>query len=261
VTATTIFSDYVRGLRKRSISLVLFLERQHQSLVLWWLVMVGFASTLRILVSPGDLSPSEPATIAPYVLLVSAPIASLMLALRWFEKGDEGSQPTIRMARVGRWRDVSLAEARRHPLYGSSGIMVSLMVGMLMNVIFRTGEYLVTMPAIGAAAPEWLATLHTAMTLDTVVIGSLYIIAFAMALRRVALFPRFLLLVWMLDVSAQLVVAKTAAASSLPPEVAGALHSLLMLNIKKALISMALWLPYLILSKRVNVTFRHRIPG
>jgi hypothetical protein len=261
VTATTIFSNYVRGLRTRSVALVGFLERQHQALVLWWLVLVGFASALRILASPGDLNALTPVTFAPYFLLVCAPIASLMLALRWFEKGDEEPQPTIRMAHVGRWRDVSLQEARRHPLYGSSGIMVSLMIGMLMNVVFRTGEYLMTMPAIGAAAPEWLATLHLAMTLDTVVISSLYIVAFAMALRRVALFPRFLLLVWMLDLTAQMVVAKTAAATGLPTEVAGALHSLLDLNMQKVLISICLWLPYLILSKRVNVTFRHRVPS
>jgi hypothetical protein len=261
VTATTIIDDYVRGLRNRSTALLSFLERQQSCLAIWWLVLVGFACALRITVSPGELSAAEPATFGPYLLLLLAPVASLMLALRWFEKGDEGPQPTIRLARIGRWRDVSSQEARRHPLYGSSGIMVSLIVGMLINVIFRTGEYLMTMPAIGSAAPEWLATLHLAMTLDTVVIGSLYVVAFAMALRRVALFPRFLLLVWMLDLTAQMVVAKTAAASGLPAEVAGALHSLLGLNVQKVLISVALWLPYLMLSTRVNVTFRQRVPA
>ena len=30
-------------------------------------------------------------------------------------------------------------------------------------------------------------------------------------------------------------------------------------NVKKVLISTCLWLPYLLLSKRVNVTFRHRV--
>ena len=30
-------------------------------------------------------------------------------------------------------------------------------------------------------------------------------------------------------------------------------------NVKKVLISVALWLPYLLMSKRVNVTFRHRV--
>jgi hypothetical protein len=43
--------------------------------------------------------------------------------------------------------------------------------------------------------------------------------------------------------------------------VAGALQSLLSGNIDKVMISAALWLPYLILSERVNVTFRHRVRG
>jgi len=43
--------------------------------------------------------------------------------------------------------------------------------------------------------------------------------------------------------------------------VASALHSLLDGNVKKVLISMGLWLPYLLLSTRVNVTYRHRVPA
>ena len=32
-------------------------------------------------------------------------------------------------------------------------------------------------------------------------------------------------------------------------------------NVKKVLISAALWSPYLLLSRRVNVTFRSRVPA
>jgi hypothetical protein len=39
------------------------------------------------------------------------------------------------------------------------------------------------------------------------------------------------------------------------------LQSMLEGNVKKVLIIAALWLPYLLLSKRVNVTFRHRVPA
>ena len=41
--------------------------------------------------------------------------------------------------------------------------------------------------------------------------------------------------------------------------VAGALHTILYNNAEKTLISIALWLPYLLLSARVNVTFRQRV--
>jgi hypothetical protein len=43
--------------------------------------------------------------------------------------------------------------------------------------------------------------------------------------------------------------------------VANAVHTLLIGNVKKVLISIGLWLPYLLLSTRVNVTFRQRVPA
>ena len=52
-----------------------------------------------------------------------------------------------------------------------------------------------------------------------------------------------------------------AGTTDLPATVADALHSLLDGNVKKVLISVCLWLPYLLLSTRVNVTFRHRVPA
>ena len=50
-----------------------------------------------------------------------------------------------------------------------------------------------------------------------------------------------------------------AGTPGLPPAVAGALHDLLDGNVKKVLISVALWLPYLLLSRRVNLTYRSRV--
>ena len=60
----------------------------------------------------------------------------------------------------------------------------------------------------------------------------------------------------------QLFTAKMVVGSGyVPTAVASALQGLLDGNMKKTLISMALWLPYLLLSTRVNVTYRHRIPA
>jgi len=68
--------------------------------------------------------------------------------------------------------------------------------------------------------------------------------------------------IWIGDVGMQLLTADLVAATpGLPGNVAGALHSLLDGNVKKVLISVALWLPYLLLSERVNVTYRQRIPA
>ncbi len=76
------------------------------------------------------------------------------------------------------------------------------------------------------------------------------------------MFPRLLVAIWLLDLAMQLFTAQMVAGMpGLPRDVAGALQPLLEGNVKKVLISMALWLPYLLLSKRVNVTFRHRVPA
>ena len=138
--------------------------------------------------------------------------------------------------------------------------MVSLLVGIILNVPVRAMEYLAAMPAISGPIPPWLSTLHIAMTIDVVLLSSLYTIAFVAALRRVPLFPRLLVAIWLLDVAMQLFIAEAVAdASELPPAVAGALYPLLEGNLHKALISVSIWLPYLLLSKRVNVTYRHRV--
>ena len=246
-------------LHARSAVVLSTLEQRLPVVVLAWGLLVTLASLVRIALSPSHLG-QEPG-LAPYMLLTLAPLASFGLAMRWFAGGATMPQPSFRLARIGRWRNLSPAEAAAQPLYGTSGIMVSLLIGMLLNVPVRTAEYLVTMPAITAGAPAWLATLHLAMTVDVVVMNCLYVVAFVMALCRVPSFPRFLLLVWMVDILSQTLIAQTSMVVGLPSAVAGSLHGLLDGNVKKVLISMSIWLPYLILSTRVNLTYRNRLPA
>lgn len=235
------------------------IEGRVDRIMMGWLLLAGLASAGRIATSPAAGVPGIE-TIAPYLLLILAPFASMVLALRWFADGDTQPQPEIRLARIVRWRSISQEEARRHKLYGAGGIMVSLMVGILLNVPIRAMEYFASMPALSGPVPSWLSTLHMAMTIDAVLLSSLYAIAFVAALRRVPLFPRLLVAIWLLDLAMQLVIANlVAAAPDVPREVAGALRALLEGNIKKVLISAALWLPYLLLSTRVNVTYRQRV--
>ncbi|HET6942708.1 MAG TPA: DUF2569 domain-containing protein [Sphingomicrobium sp.] len=238
----------------------LHLENRLDQIVFIWLFLASLACSARVAFSPLK-GPFEIATILPYVLLVCAPAASLLLALRWFRDGDYKSQPQLRLAVFGNWRTVDRSAARLHSLYGARGLLVSLMVGVLINVPVRALEYLGSMPALSGSLPKWLSVLHTMMTLDVVVMTSLYSIAFVAALRCVPLFPRLLAAIWGIDLALQLATAKLVAGTAiLPPPVSGALQDLLDGNVKKVLISMALWLPYLLLSKRVNVTYRSRIP-
>ena len=250
-----------RKMHAKSAALLVSLESSLDRIMQLWLLLAGLAAAVRIALSPIP-SGLEPGTIAPYLLLIFAPFASMVLALRWFADGDRQPQPVFRLSRIGAWRSIGRSKAMRHPLYGAGGIMVSLLVGMLLNVPVRAAEYLAAMPALSGPVPAWLSTLHLMMTLDVVLLSSLYTIAFVAALRRVALFPRLLVAIWMLDLVMQVVTAQMVAGMpGLPANVAGALQLLLEGNIKKVLISMALWLPYLLLSKRVNVTYRHRVPA
>lgn len=257
--ARATFSSVQQKLTAKSVALLLSIESRLTRIMTFWFVLAMLASAIRIVASPIHGAP-DLSTFAPYVLLVGAPLVSMGLALTWFREADAIPQPMTRLAVAGRWRKVSPQEARRHALYGSSGIMVSLLVGMLLNVPVRSLEYLAAMPALAGDVPEWLSTLRLAMTLDVVLLSSLYTIAFVAALRRVPLFPRLLATIWLVDITMQLGIASAVASTNgLPDPVADALHTLLDGNVKKVLISICLWLPYLLLSKRVNVTFRHRV--
>lgn len=257
--ARATYSTVQHRLRTKSASLLVSIEGGLPRIMTLWFALAMTGCAIRIVASPIKGAP-DLSTFMPYILLVGAPLVSMGLALIWFRRGDELPQPVYRFAIAGRWRNVGANEARRHPLYGSSGIMVSLLVGMLLNVPVRSLEYLAAMPALSGHVPEWLSTLRLMMTLDVVLLSSLYTIAFVAALRRVPLFPRLLAAIWLVDITMQLGIARVVAGTEgLPVPVADALHTLLDGNVKKVLISLCLWLPYLLLSKRVNVTFRHRV--
>ena len=246
-------------LHARSATLLVSLEGGLSQLMGWWLVAIAAACGLRIAISPLHGAPA-PETLLSYVLLAAAPIGSMLVALRWFRDADRLGQPK-RYLDANSWRPIGHAAARRHRLYGPSGLMVSLLLGMLLNVPVRAAEYFAALPALSGNVPAWLSVLHLTMTLDVVLFTSLYAIAFVAALRRVPLFPRLLAAIWAADLAMQLGIAQAVAGQpDLPADVATALHRLLDGNVLKVLVSIGLWLPYLLLSKRVNVTYRHRVP-
>lgn len=260
-TGRPMLEAWNRRMQARSSALLVSLDGNLDRILRLWLLVAGLLTVAKLSLTPHAFPIAGTATFASYMLLVVAPFASTLLALRWFRDGALQSQPATRLAIVGRWRLLDRADAERHPNYGTSGIMVSLLVGMMLNVPVRAAEYLASMPPMPATAPYWLSLLHFLMTFDVVLFSSLYMVAFVAALRRVPLFPRLLLAIWLADLAMQMATAQLAASSGLPAGVASALQTMLTGNVKKTLISMALWLPYLLLSTRVNVTFRHRVPA
>jgi hypothetical protein len=137
--------------------------------------------------------------------------------------------------------------------------MVSLMIGMLLNIPIRTLEFLAAVPAMNDNAPAWGTVLFQIMAFDVILMNFVYAVCFVMALRSVPLFPRMLGFAWLFDIAMQFVIAhRVGLESDLPPMVGTALEQLLNGNVTKVLISVAIWMPYLLLSERVNVTFRAR---
>jgi len=248
-------------LESRSVAAVNFFHSRMERVITYWLGSMLLFALAKVAVAAGDKTQvtSLAAMIFPFLAVTMAPVLGYRIASSCFPHRDLSAQPAIRLCRYGKWRQLDYLQARRNGLFGPTGLMASLIAGMLFNIPFRSGEFMLAMPAIPVGAPAWASTMLTMMTLDVVTLNFFYTVCFVMALRAAPMFPRMLVFTWFLDATMQLLIAQhVTQAGHLPPQVASALHSMLSGNIEKVLISTAVWLPYLILSERVNVTFRHR---
>ncbi|MFN3619992.1 DUF2569 domain-containing protein [Sphingorhabdus sp.] len=257
-----VMTAYRASLYRKSISAVAMLESGLPKIILGWVCFVAVAGILRtsFAVSPINSGASLFQTVMPYVLLGLSPVAAYWIADQLFPRGILMQQPEIRLSRIGKWRSVDVLAARAHPMFGPTGMMASLLIGMLLNVPVRSLEFLAAIPAMNGNAPLWGQVLFAVTTFDVVVMNFLYILCFMAALRCAPWFPRFLVLVWGIDISAQLAMAHIVSGTAgLPIGVGEALGNLLQGNMQKVMISMTIWLPYLILSERVNLTYRGRV--
>lgn len=257
-----VMAGFGAQLYRKSISAVVVLERGLPRIMLGWVLFVAIGGVLRTMfaLSPIDSGVSFIQTIMPYILLGAAPIAAYMLADKAFPRGALMQQPEIRLARYGNWRPVNVLAARQHPMFGPTGMMASLLIGMLLNVPVRSLEFLAAVPAMNGNAPLWGQVLLAAMTADVVVMNFLYVACFVAALRCAPWFPRLLVMTWGVDMMSQLVMAHWVGSTpGLPQGVGTAMGSLLSSNVQKVMISMVIWLPYLLLSERVNLTYRSRL--
>lgn len=250
---------YRDNLARRSAAIPPALERLTAALAIGWAGVFLALAAFRVLASPRYAVTSAEwiGVLAPYGAIALAPLLGFALGEASFPRSAR-VEPGASLLNWGRWLKLAVADARVHPLFGPAGFMASLLVGLLLNVVMRSLEFL-AIPALGSQAPQWSHELFLMMAGGTATMAFFYMVAFAFALHTVTLFPRMLAFCWMLDVLIQLLIARRIGMlDGLPSYVAGALDDLLWGNIAKVLISAFLWLPYLLLSERVNVTYRHR---
>lgn len=252
---------YTAALYRKSRALTDFLEHRMMGVCIAWLAIASALALFRLdrpASAIHNLADAAPILLA-YSAIIAAPILGYVIGRHAFTGEAATLQPTYRFALYGRWRKLSLDDARARPMFGPVGFMASLLVGMLLNVVIRTFEFFTAVPAMSLHAPAWGQVMFVFMALDVVVTSFFYMVAFVMALRTIPLFPRMLLFAWLMDVMMQIVIARQVALiGGVPEGVLPPLFALLEGNVTKVLISAAVWLPYLLLSERVNVTYRHR---
>lgn len=256
-----ILAGHARKVSSRTRWLVAALDLRMEWLIVAWISVFFLAAVPRMAFA---LTPVRGvldlvALTLPYCLIALAPIAGYRLATGSFPQGSLRAQPLVRLSLFGRWRKLDVIEASSHPQFGPTGFMASLLVGLMINVPVRSFEFLLSVPAMNQHAPAWGWTLFLVMAGDVIMMNFLYMVCFVMALRAIPLFPRMLAFTWSLDLLSQLSIARSVMATPhVPASVSQALHQLLDGNLTKVLISIAIWLPYLLLSERVNVTYRRR---
>lgn len=253
--------NWARSLLKQSRALVSFLHVRMEMLISAWAIAIIVLGLGKVATAPqGARTLLEAAAMMlPFLLVAISPIAGYRIAAGSFPRGLLAAQPAVRLARFGKWQQIDPLTARENAAFGPFGFMASLLVGILLNVPVRTAEYLMAVPALRDGAPDWANRLLIMTTVDVVVMNFFYMVCFVMALRAIPLFPRMLLFAWAVDIAMQFAIARHAVGSDLPLPVVEALRSLIEGNIQKVLISAFVWLPYLILSDRVNITFRQRM--
>lgn len=248
-------------LARRSLRMLLGADLRLGLFALFWMCLGGLAVAGRLAFTAQvtGLSPAWLMSVAVYALILLTPVIGVVLARHAFPADVVYAVPRVNLAPVGRWRAVDPLSARAHPHFGPGGMVAGLAIGLLLNIVVRTGEFMAAVPALAAVVDGWAYSIYLALAADCLIFNLLYAVVFVMAVRNIPWFPRMLMLVWLMDIVSQLLMAQTLGGIALPPHVAEAMAKVLTNNVDKTLISVALWTPYLLLSERVNVTYRRRV--
>lgn len=253
-----------RRLMRQSRRFVDLLEANLFGVTVGWLAIVGILTTMRLAdpAAPINALGDAWAMMTGYAIIAVAPVLGYLVGVGAARALGRELRVRHRIAILGNWRAVDRETARLRPEFGPYGFLASLVFGLLLNVAIRTFEFYTAVPAMSANAPLWAQTMFGVMAVDLVVTSFFYMTSLALALRLNPLFPRMLFLAWAVDLYMQIFLARRLAmAGGVPDMLNEPIRDLLDGNITKVLIGTVIWLPYLLLSRRVNVTYRLRVPA
>ncbi len=164
----------------------------------------------------------------------------------------------------GHWANIPLEIAKQHPLYGISGWLRLVVIGL----IATPARILVTLvPIYGSIDYASLHPTMLAFVLGEIAINAL-IILWSLAnlfllFTKKALFPKSwigLMAVSAVFVPADAVITKLVVDSiGQPMEWSQIFDSETSREVIRAIVGASIWIPYAIISRRVNVTFLNRV--
>lgn len=141
-TVGTLVGSYLTELERRSIAIPRLLARNMDRLALGWMAMFLLLSVpaVALSVTPARSVSELSSLMLPYLLVAIGPVAGLQIALRAFPNGLMTAGQVFHLSPYGRWKRISVIEARDNPDFGPSGFMASMLVGLLLNVVVRSIE-------------------------------------------------------------------------------------------------------------------------
>ena len=125
-----------------------------------WLGVAGMLIAFRMLAASGPLSLWH---CAQLILALALPVFVLQAVLDRYPAHSLSNQPSLRLARLGRWRQIPALECSAFEKYGSGGLLTMLIAGLLLNIPVRVFEFMAAMPAPKLHTPSWYLSLHDIM--------------------------------------------------------------------------------------------------
>ncbi|MEP5374288.1 MAG: hypothetical protein ABJQ14_00610, partial [Hyphomicrobiales bacterium] len=139
--------------QSRSTLAINIVSRKLLAISMAWLTVIGLFGAMRVLLSPTPAMDSGQLLelAVPYLLVALSPIAGFFIGRAAFRGKAARQTSSVHLSTIGKWRNLTPLQAVRHPSFGPIGFLASLVIGMMLNVVLRTGEYLLAIPALTTA--------------------------------------------------------------------------------------------------------------